>query len=698
MKNVIQFKKGFINIPNIDKGSQATYVMTMTLAAELMQFGYIISPEAISLISLSSPEEIEKLHNELVTFLKKATGAERSYVPFWKGFPAEVMEKSEAELWIEQILHYISNGSYSPSELSKTRATAFEKPLYTILTPGTDEMYSQIFTDLVSVNQSLTPDDLDIVKYFVESGETLKFPDSIPFKENLCVLAGMGLDVPVKTTTDVLRIAVHMSGGDVSLPKVPSKKVKVIVWNFRGWKKTYEDNPARDAFKFRKFKRAERKYILSLLEKTNCDVREMKLKIGRWLRLGEILHPGEYKNSFPRSFKVFNLLRNEKVTSWYGEVDVAFKNSFVEGLSKLSERPGEFLRRLDALTRNAGDNLPKVLETFEKVASSASNKVLYESYGHFTSRESKKTQRTIMIKGSRSRTELTPLPAMEKELVENIQVSILDVLRKKFSSLESLGKVWINEELRKIPLPSNMRSMNSTLKPVIRGQRIPMGNQNAKVIRAYVHWFDEEGNRDIDLTATLVGLGSGNSAIIGWNGLHNCDFGCYSGDIRHQQGACAEYIDIDIEKSLARGLKYAIIDARNYNGGSLEEITDCVFGYMEREFPVENEIFVPATLANSVRLQSASSSTIVAMIDLDSQEYIFMDIDQEGIPVASAQYEELLDAIKPYMEMPRFSVYDLLKLHAEVRGTLVLEKEEAETVLDEQFTESYIEIIKWMGI
>jgi hypothetical protein len=700
MKNVIQFKKGFINISTTGKGSQKTYSMSMTLAAELMQFGYILTPDAISSVSLAEPEEIEKLYNELITFLKKATGSERSHTPFWKGFPAEVMEQSEADLWINQILHYISDGSYFPDEFTKARATAFENPKYTMVDLGNEEMYLQIFTDLVSGNQSLTPDDLDTVKYFVSSGETLKFPDSIPFKENLCTLAGMGLDIPVKTTTDVLRIAVHLSGGDVSLPKVPSKRIKVNVWSrsTRGWKKTYEENPERTAFKFKKFKRAERKYILSLLEKTNCDVREMKLKIGRWLRLGEILHPGEYKSTFPRSYKVFDLLRNEKVTSWYGEVDAAFKASFDEGLLKLTERPGEFLRRLDMLIRNSGENRKKVLDAFEKVGINASNKVLYESYGHFANRETEKPNRTIMVKGSRSRTELTPLPAMEKELVENIQVSILEVLRKKFSTLESLGKVWINEELKKIPLPTNMRSMNSALKPAIRGQRIPMGNQDAKVIRAYVHWFDERGSRDIDLTATLIGMGSGNSAIIGWNGLHNCTIGCYSGDIRHVQGACAEYIDIDIQQSLAKGLKYAILDARNYNGGSLAEITDCVFGYMEREFPVENEIFVPATLANSVRLQSASSSTIVAMIDLETQEYIFMDIDQDGIPVASAQYEEILDAIKPYMEMPKFSVYDLLKLHTESRGTLVLEKEEAETVLDEQFTESYTEIIKWMGV
>ena len=33
-------------------------------------------------------------------------------------------------------------------------------------------------------------EDLDIVKWFVESGSVLRFPDQIPFKENLCTVLG----------------------------------------------------------------------------------------------------------------------------------------------------------------------------------------------------------------------------------------------------------------------------------------------------------------------------------------------------------------------------------------------------------------------------------------------------------------------------------------------------------------------------
>ncbi len=690
MKNVIQFKRGFINLTSIGNNN---YQMAMSVVSELMQFGYVLDQKAIEALSSASREDIIQFHNEVIDYLKVATGSTRNFKPFWKGFPEQVMEMSEHDLWLHQIVHYLSEGSYDPSDWTRERKIAFEQPKYYTITKGDDDQYLKIFTDLVSVNQSLTPDDLEDVKFFVSSGAELRFPDSIPFKENLCTLAGMSLDVPVKTVTDVLRIAVHMSGGDISLPKVPDAEIRI-----NSWRRVKSANPYREAFKFKKFTRAERKRLLGLLEKTNCDVREFALKDQRWIRLGEILHPGEYSDKFPKAYGLFNKIRNENVKTWYGEVDAAFKESFDAGIKKLSERPGEFIRRFDYLIRsNEGGRKNKVTSALLDVAPKTSNKVLFEVYSHFSKRENPVQNRSIMIKGARKRTQLPDLPALKSEDISNINSTIFNALKIKFSTMDSLGKVWIDEDLKKIPIPTNMRSMNSALRPVIRGQRIPIGNQNAKVVRAYVHWFDENGNRDIDLTATYIGMGK--TEHVGWNGHHNSKIGVYSGDVRYRKGACAEYIDINVAEALKAGFKFVVMDARNYNGGSLAEIQDCVFGYMEREHPKANLTFKPDTLANSVRLQSSSSTTLVAVIDLESLEYIFLDIDANGIPVASANFNTIMDSIRPYTEMPKFSVYDLLHLHAESRGELVSTPEDAETTLKmDDFSQSYVEILKWMGI
>ena len=59
---------------------------------------------------------------------------------------------------------------------------------------------------------------------------------------------------------------------------------------------------------------------------------------------------------------------------------------------------------------------------------------------------------------------------------------------------------------------------------------------------------------------------------------NSATLGCYSGDIRHRPGACAEYIDIKLPEAYAAGYKYAILDIHNFNGRSLESVQDCVVG------------------------------------------------------------------------------------------------------------------------
>jgi hypothetical protein len=184
-KNIIQFRNGFVNLPN---AQSTNYQLAMSVVAELMQFGYLLEQSAINNLSSASKEDIIKFHDELIVYLKHMTGSKRNYKPFFSGFPAEVMEKSEGELWLYQIVHYLSNGKFVPNEWTKERPTAFENSKYTKIVAGDEDNFLSVFTNLVSVNQSLTPDDLQVIKWFVESGNELCFPEQIPFKENLCTV------------------------------------------------------------------------------------------------------------------------------------------------------------------------------------------------------------------------------------------------------------------------------------------------------------------------------------------------------------------------------------------------------------------------------------------------------------------------------------------------------------------------------
>ena len=703
-KNIIAFQKNFIVVPSIGIDNRN---LAMMVQAELMQFGYMLSQDALHQIGYADAADIKDFHNEVIQYLKEMTGGLRNYKPVYSGFPQQVMEMSEFELWFNQLIGYYTGGTFQADEWTKTKGTAFEQVKYKIIESGSKISFEHIFTTLAKSGTSLTPNDLSVIEWFVKNYPTLEFPEIIPFKENLCTIIGVlvkenrelsTVKLPKLTTTDVLRVVVYLSGGDISLPALPPQKVKTMSRGYRRMTSSWGKNPERESFKFKKFSRRERKFILNLLEHSNLDTRDMKLKDGRWIRLGEILHPGEFDKLFPRTFRAFQQIRNEKVVSWYGQVDKAFRISFEDGLTKLSERPGEFLRRLDWLVRDAfSEEVRLILDILSKIGINSSNKVLFEVYDHFEHRADPKTGRSIFIKGARKKTELPDLPAISKITIEAIQETIWNILKEKFSALPALGNCWIDPELKKIPLPTNMRSLNDSLVPTVRGTRVPFG-EGKKIIRPFIHWFDDYGRLDIDLHGFLFGPSRVES--IGYNGRHNTIYGCYSGDKRHCQGACAEYVDINVAKALGAGFKYFLMVAHNFQGGKLSDIKECVAGVQEREFPEANMNWLPDTIANAMSLKSSANMTLVAAFDLETREYIYLDLDFSDFDqyVHIGQSTAFFNAIAPFIAEPKVSVYDLLQWHVEARGRLV-SKETAEThFLFEDFMSSYTKTIEFMGV
>jgi hypothetical protein len=685
-KNIVALQKGLVCIPDSVADNR---IHGATLQANLLGLGYMMDQDCLERVSSADLSWISEFHNETIPYLHKMLGGGKKYEPLYKNFPEEVVSLSTQEILFTQMLHYISHGKWSPESIEMERPIAFEKITPIILKSCTEAEFDQIFTDLIGINTSLTPQDQDVILWFCTTGRSLKFPERIPFKENLCVLASLGLDVPIKTTTDVLRIAVYMSGGDPALPALPPKFMRI-----RYKSKTSIPNPERLKFRFKKFKRSERIKILSLLEKTNCDPAEMVLKDQRWIRLGEILHPGEYKERFPKAFAAFDAIRNTKVKSWYGHVDAEFKRGIEPGLFALAQRGGEFVRRMDYLVRSNPKETQKVLDSFLQAIKTCSNKVLYEAYGHFETRRNPVKNRSVMIKGARRKTALPDLPAIPSDIVESVHSIIFSELKERFSKLPPLGATWIDPLLQKLPLPTNMRSLNFSMRPTIRGQRVPFANPDAKVIRAFVHWTDERGNIDLDLSAIYSGEGESPNVVVQNFSSPKMGSNIHSGDVRYRRGNCAEYIDVLIKETL-KAHRYVVLDVRSFTGAPLSESKAC-FGFMEREFPEANSNWLPETIANTLILQSEAVNTVAVILDLKTREYIFLDIDGEGIVAGREGIPEL---IEEWSKPPKISVYDLLFMHVEARGQMVTLEHHVDTYLKaEDFTKSYQEIAKWMGI
>lgn len=680
-----------------------------TVQAELMQFGVMLDERSLSCLMLQTCEGIIRYHNEVIPYLKYIKG-DGDYRPLYDGFPQQVMEMSDMELFANAIRHYASHGQWVPNSYTQAKPTAFEHPNYKMLRPCSEGEFNRIFTDILSVNQSITPMDKEVVKWFLKNvhWETLKplFPKEIPFKENLCCLLSTdGVLFLDFTYTDILRTATYMSGGDVSIAEntrfhLGNKQRKWIMKMLEA--KTRESGKVGQAF-------------LDSLE-------DLKKHRNKWLALFNHIHAESKRFRTPEyenAQRVVEILRfhEKNIKTWNAKVENTWLSTHRYEL--LQQRPGEFARRLNRLLSGCiinkylpwnGKKVNQVLGQFATVANKISNKVLFELYTYFEGRREDQKQRTVFIKGARKPVKLEPLEKLPKGIVDKVQAVILEAVKSKFAAWPQMGKVIIDEHLKNIPLPTNMRSISETDKPVVRGTRMPINVDHTKVVRFYVHWKDASGHEDLDLSATFLGMGL--KTHVSWNTNYNLvmknirtgkvmndmHVAVHSGDVRHRKGDCAEYIDIDIKNALRCGFRYVLVDVRNYNGRSMKSVNPA-FGYMEREHPEANKTWVPSTVAASWRLQSEAMACLAVMIDLETMEYIPLDIDSHSI-TATGDADAILTAMQMYMEPPKLSVHDLVMWHVAARGGEVVteagEDEEVQHFRFEDFAGSYIETLKLM--
>lgn len=720
--NIVAFTRGLL----VEKDQEQIHtdrlrneLETTTLQAELMRLGFVLDQPAFTHLTKWKGEDTARYFNDILPVAKELVGAKRSYRPIYVNFPREVMDTPTFQLMVNALMLYWSNGQWEPPQQLAERGIQFEKTEFRPIKLVSEAEFKQIFTKLVGLNVALAPGDRDLVEWFVKwYGHNLPMPKRVPFKETLCLLASFGLDVPVETTTDVLRIARFISGGDISLPSVPklpkqteSKSALASIRDAfgKGFSRQFQNRresliQERERFKFAHVRRSSRRYLLGLLEKTDLDTSEMQQRLEQWLRLGEILHPGEYRRQFPRTFAAFQALRNQptRIRSYFAQIDLAFAAGDLElALDLLARRPGEFARRMDWFLRTYEDSedLERVLERFAGVASRISSKVLLELYGHLYGRLRSKRRSVALKRGSKMKT-LEVLAPLKEENVVRVQEIILKALSDLFCTLPPLGKVWIDEQLKSVVLPSSMRNMNQGLLTFTRGTRVPF-RADAGTVRAFVHWYDKNGNEDIDLSAGFIDEGFVQIGHVSYTQLKDPNLGsCHSGDIRHRRGSCAEYIDIDIETARARTARYVTLHVYNFNGRSLESMPECKFGLMERKHPDSNEIFEPRTVSNAVSLTNQSSSVLLCAIDLVDKSYLWLDIEMDrSMPFIENTFGQTSEILSAVLDSNRLSVYDLLKLHVNARGTQVETPEEADVRFTwEDFVANYASVAEFMTV
>jgi hypothetical protein len=668
-------RKSKICLPEITEGNKA--IPVTYLAAMLRNFaglGFIFTTNVIERLKYLPVSVLEDFYLKTMITLKQLKGV-KTYEPMYPNFPKQVMEASSAELFMNAIVQYWF-GAY-PAYEKEERLPLFEETEITVIDLGTPKEFGKIFHDMMSSNASISELDKKELDWFFANLTDLAcrmVPAAMPQKEILAYTVGLiskyvtgniELIMPLFTTaTDVLRLAVALSDGDVSLAK-----------------KT----------KFRNFTRPERRLFLAVINSLNYyNLREnMQQYREPWLRIAHQLHPGEVQFKYPTAFKAFHALRNEnKVRTFDGKVEIAFKNkNCVDLCTLLVKRPGVFARTLDRILRSFPNEHAQILSEFATVAAEASTPVLIQTLAHIRKRSNTPQLRSYVPKGNIGKVQIhdntfTDLPS---DTVKSAEAVCEKSLETKFSDLDEMQTVFLDDNMVDYVIPFGQRSASEALRIIPRGSHMPLADKST--LRLFTWWKNNTGRVDVDLSVLLFREDWSTYGRLSYTNLRDDNIRSYhSGDITSPApaGAC-EFVDINKQSALRKGARFVLMNLLSYTRQPFKDF-ECIAGWMDRDGIQSGEIFEPTTVTQRYDVNSDVRVHIPVLFDLKENKAIWIDlaitdkINRGGNNVESnaVTLNRLAQVIT---ERGYYNLHELFKLHTRARkGKFVETPEEADVV------------------
>lgn len=666
MKHFLAFQKRkglFIESSSINNNNSN---LTHQFNHELMKYGYVLSKELFDVISTLDKTNIQFVYNDLLTGIKSVVGS-GGYEAIYRNFPQSVLALSYSEFAINAIIHYWSFGTWRPEDEGYLkREFAIESVNYKTIKLIDKSQFDSIFTDILYSGNSISTFDKVVVDYFIGEGVYFDF-NKISFKETQAYIGKRLLNIedikllPIKDATTLLRVYSAYCGGDEGLKE-----------------NTVFKNPS------------SRQVRLLSNTLDNCYNLEEAFKIDRekWLRLLFFLNPLTERNMKlrPNLGKYAFLLRNnpKELRTFNSRVEELLGKKDVQVLELLKKRPKAFMRRLDHTVRIFGmDAISKWLETNPDLSSSVS------TYNHFTDRDKKQDGRGAVLAGQGASNVVTydAQEPLDTKLVSNIKNILLNKIQTTKNNELKEKKVFIDRALYYRPLAINNRASSLSLDGKANGsvEIVPEGN----TVRMYVHWTDRH---DIDLSALMLTTDN-EFTKVGWDSYHQNGGVVYSGDNTGYGPKNAEYMDIT-PSNLPKNAEWIILEARIYRGpNNFAGFTECRTGWMLREEPESNELWLPETIDHSILLNNKAKTAFAMAFHAPTRSIVYLDLAMGANQVSGKE-----DAVKMKMYLESFVTLDdgsdLIKwdklnqghvLHS-ISNNIVDKPEDADLVFDENTT------------
>lgn len=635
-----------VRLPAAARGDESAVRQDVlaTLATNIAAYGYALSKDAFAALRAASDGAARAWWEELEPVLSDLKGANRKVDEHvvYKNFPHEVLSMSESEYWLKQILMYWGFPNELFTEEPEARAPIDEAVRGRVLHPAKPESLERLLTDLLEQTTRWTDAQREsaaiVVKHF---GARLDLA-RVKFKENMVRLAlaclARGVPVTLASATDVLRLAFGMAeDGDPSL---------------------------RTSTKLRPFKRRERRFLLGLLEGSTNLEDDMAERPERFKRLVHALHPGDWKDAYPRTIAAADRLYRDRLPATRAsriEAKLAVRDATV--LDDLAERPGEFARALHRLVLTFGS---KGSAAFEKTLPRLGVHRLL-TLERYLAKVNERRFRTFPPRGDWSKLQI--VAADPKRRLPNTELprlgrAIAQELRARVG--ERVKSVRLSPDAKLVKLPTN----DDQLLPYGRGTvfRLP---KDVRFVRTASYWrAPSHGNAWFDNGWNFFDAKWRPAGACCWNAMRfppeKDPIGAIlSGDptsSKDSEGRACQLIDLYLDALARADVRFAIWNVLGYSRLTFDDVPEVLAGLLWGKEPEKGPLFDAARVQLAFPLRGKSLTKYVAMLDLAKRELVFLDANLPA-RTQSACYngEALSKTIPVYLEyldsLP--SVHDL---------------------------------------
>jgi hypothetical protein len=644
-------RNNYIPVPVSDWDIEGGKEAMATIMVNLAYYGYGLHVDTYKAVYKLGPLVLAEWWENVEKELKDITGESRKMGDFvvYKNFPAEVLDKTEAEYWIPQILMYwgFPNEYFTEEVQPREKISKKEKKKAIVLRRSNANTTKDILLSLLKSPARWKDHELADALFLAENLPIQL--GNVAFKENMVALATammtQGRKINISTATDVLRLATGLSDGDISL---------------------------RLKFKFKSFKKPVRRFLLSLLEECTSLQDDVARRPEMFKRLFHQLHAGDYKKSYPRVCKVMDDLYNDRLVTFNSLVENALLHENKVALQLLTTRPGEFRRRLVHTLDVYGSDAAEAFINADVLEKLTTYQIV--SMRTYLETVNDRVHRMFPPKGDWSKAQIGSPRHVKEKHVKSIVKALGKELARRVPSVKVLDEMSEN-----VKLPSNGSEAGIYTRGTVF--QIP---KNVEFIRTVSYWQAKStyGNIWFDNGWNFFDSNWQAVGTLSWMMPQFPQFAytkgekiaVFSGDpvnSKEMEGKACQMIDLYPSKLQKYGVRYAVWNILCYSRIPFSKVTDVFAALQWGNDAQEGKLFEPSRCQLSFPLTSEHTTKYICVIDLVTREMTYIDANLHANVMDASYNEKTLEKNMPaYMEYIKSlpSVHDLFRESVDKNG------------------------------